>query len=178
MNKTLHDILIFAAGFGAGAFVMHHFFQKKYETYYGEKYEVERENLRQKEADMDKTIEERATQKSFEQLVGKYRTESNSEDVVEHAPIEIIEPDQFGEDDEYETSFLSYYADGKLVYDGEAEPLDEEDVKKTVGTEALAHIGEFMPSAIHVRNHNYHKDYEIMQVRQNWSDIDPNEEDE
>lgn len=45
-------------------------------------------------------------------------------------------------------------------------------------TEALAHIGEFMPSAIHVRNHNYHKDYEIMQVRQNWSDIDPNEEDE
>ena len=97
---------------------------------------------------------------------------------MEHAPIEIIEPDQFGEDDEYETRFLSYYADGKLVYDGEAEPLDEEDVKKTVGTEALTHIGEFMPSAIHVRNHNYHKDYEIMQVRQNWSDIDPNEEDE
>lgn len=178
MNKTLHDILIFAAGFGVGAFVVHCFFQKKYESYYGEKYEADRENLRQKEADMDKTIEERATQKSFEQLAGKYRTESDPEDVVEHDPIEIIEPDHFGEDDDYETCFLSYYADGKLVYDGEAEPLDEEDVKKTVGTEALTHIGEFMPSAIHVRNHNYHKDYEILRVRENWPGNHDDEEDE
>ena len=74
MNKTVRDILLFAAGFGAGALVMHTVFEKKYETYYGKRYEAERENLRQKEADMDKTIEERATQKSFEQLAGKYRT--------------------------------------------------------------------------------------------------------
>lgn len=71
MNKTVRDILLFAAGFGAGALVMHTVFEKKYETYYGKKYEAERENLRQKEADMDKTIEERATQKSFEQLALK-----------------------------------------------------------------------------------------------------------
>ena len=43
---------------------------------------------------MDKTIEERATQKSFEQLAGKYRTESDPEDVVAHEAIEVIEPDQ------------------------------------------------------------------------------------
>ena len=61
MNKTVRDILLFAAGFGAGALVMHTVFEKKYETYYGERYEAERENLRQKETDMDKTIEERAT---------------------------------------------------------------------------------------------------------------------
>lgn len=86
MNKTVRDILLFAAGFGAGALVMHTVFEKKYETYYGKKYEAERENLRQKEADMDKTIEERATQKSFEQLAGKYRTESDPEDVVNMSP--------------------------------------------------------------------------------------------
>lgn len=50
MNKTVRDILLFAAGFGAGALVMHTAFEKKYETYYGKKYEAERENLRQKEA--------------------------------------------------------------------------------------------------------------------------------
>ena len=45
MNKTVRDILLFAAGFGAGALVMHTVFEKKYETYYGERYEAERENL-------------------------------------------------------------------------------------------------------------------------------------
>ena len=94
MNKTVRDILLFAAGFGAGALVMHTVFEKKYEAYYSKQYEAERENLRQKEADMDKTIEERATQKSFEQLAGKYRTESDPEDVVAHEAIEVIEPDQ------------------------------------------------------------------------------------
>lgn len=47
MNKIVRDILLFAAGFGAGALVMHTVFEKKYETYYGERYEAERENLRQ-----------------------------------------------------------------------------------------------------------------------------------
>ena len=35
-----------------------------------------------------------------------------------------------------------------------------------------------MPSTIHVRNNNYHKDYEIIQVRQNWGDLYPEEEEE
>ena len=39
MNKTVRDILLFAAGFGAGALVMHTVFEKKYETYYGKRYE-------------------------------------------------------------------------------------------------------------------------------------------
>ena len=39
MNKTVRDILLFAAGFGAGALVMHTVFEKKYETYYGKQYE-------------------------------------------------------------------------------------------------------------------------------------------
>lgn len=148
MNKTVRDILLFAAGFGAGALVMHTVFEKKYETYYGKKYEAERENLRQKEADMDKTIEERATQKSFEQLAGKYRTESDPEDVVAHEAIEVIEPDQFGELDDYETSFLTYYADGKLVFDTEDQPVDDDDIPKIIGNEALDRIGEFAPNAV------------------------------
>ena len=158
MNKTVRDILLFAAGFGAGALVMHTVFEKKYETYYGKRYEAERENLRQKEADMDKTIEERATQKSFEQLAGKYRTESDPEDEVVHEAIEVIEPDQLGELDDYETSFLTYYADGTLAFDAENQPVDEDDIPKIIGNEALNRMGEFALSAVHVRNHNYHKD--------------------
>ena len=102
MNKTVRDILLFAAGFGAGALVMHTVFEKKYET---------------------------------------------------------------------------YYADGALVFDGESKPVDEDDLPTLIGTEALKHIGEFAPSMIHVRNNNYHKDYEILQAQQCWANV-LSEEDE
>ena len=176
MNRTINDILLFAAGFAGGVCFMHVVMQKKYQAHYDAQYQKDRAYLQQKEADMDREIEDKATQKSLEQLSGKYRTESAPEDTHLHDPIEIIEPDNFGEDDEYETSFLTYYADGKLVFDGEDEPVDEEDIPMLIGTEALNHFGEFMPSAVHVRNHNYHKDYEILQVRQNWSGLNPEEE--
>lgn len=148
---------------------MHTMLLKKYQEYADTQIEDVREHYAQKEADMDKTIEEKATQKSFEQLAGKYRTESDPEPVA-HAEIEIIQPDDFGSEDDYETSLLTYYADGKLVFDGENEPLDEDDISKTIGSEALKHFGEYMPSAVHVRNNNYHKDYEIIQSRQNWEE--------
>ena len=178
MNKIIREGLIFAAGFVGGACFMHMAFEKKYRAYYDERYEADRKYFEQKAADMDAEIETKATQKSMEQLVGKYRTESDPEDIVKHDEIEIIEPDCFGENDEYETSFLTFYADGKLVFDGEDKPVDDVDIPKLIGTEALKHFGEFMPSAIHVRNNNYHKDYEILQVRQNWCDLNPDEEDE
>lgn len=178
MNKTMRDILTFTLGFAAGACCMHTFLLKKYQEYADRQIEDVREHYKQKEADLDQEIEDRAMQKSMEQLAGKYRTESEPETGNLHDPIEIIEPDQFGDDDDYETRFLTYYADGKLVVDGEDEPVDEDDIPKMIGTEALKHFGEYMPSAVHVRNHNFHKDYEVLQIRQNWSDLHPDEEDE
>ena len=175
MNKTLRDILLFTAGFAGGAYFMHSLFRNKYQEYADKQIEDVRNHYKQKEADMDREIDKKATQKSFEQLAGKYRTESDPEQIV-HEPIEIIQPDNFGENDDYETSFLTYYADGVLAFDGEDQPVDEYDIPKLIGTEALNHFGEFMPCAIHVRNNNYHKDYEIMQVRQNWRDLYPEED--
>ena len=52
-----------------------------------------------------------------------------------HEAIEVIEPDQFGELDDYETSFLTYYADGKLVFDTEDQPVDDDDIPKIIGNE-------------------------------------------
>ena len=177
MNKTLRNVLIFGAGFAAGAYFMHTLFREKYQKYADAQIDDVRDHYRQKEADLDQVIEEKATAKSMEQLAGKYRTESDPEDVI-HDPIEIIEPDEFGMIDEYETRFLTYYGDGKLVFDEETMPVNDDDIPNLVGTEALKRFGEYMPSAIHVRNHNYHKDYEIMQVQQNWCDLHPEEEDE
>lgn len=178
MNRTIRDILFFGAGVSVGVCVMHTLFQKKYQKYYDERYETERRHLQEREADMEKEIEEKATQKSFEQLAGKYRTESDPEVNADHEPIEIIQPDDFSGDDEYETCFLSYYSDGKLVIDGEDTPLDDDSVTDMIGTDALKNFGVYMPSTVHVRNHKYMKDYEILQVRQNFCDVYQNEEDE
>lgn len=92
MNRTIRDILFFGAGVSVGVCVMHTLFQKKYQNYYDERYETERRHLQEREADMEKEIEEKATQKSFEQLAGKYRTESDPEVNADHEPIEIIQP--------------------------------------------------------------------------------------
>ena len=53
MNWTIRDILCFGMGFGAGVYMMHAMFQKKYRDYYDERYETERQHLREREADMD-----------------------------------------------------------------------------------------------------------------------------
>lgn len=49
---------------------------------------------------------------------------------------------------------------------------------KLSSTRSETDILEFMPNTIHVRNHNYHKDYEILQVNQSFCDLHPDEEDE
>lgn len=178
MKNAMHDILLFGAGFVAGAYFMHTVMRRAYD----EKYRKEAQDLKahweKREANLDEEVEKKANQKGFELAMGPYRTESDPEDIRKpEQAIEIIEPDEFGADENYETSFLSFYADGKLVFDGEDEPMDEDDISRAIGDEALKHFGEFMPSTIHVRNHNYHKDYEILQVNQSFCDLHPDEED-
>lgn len=175
MNKIIRDALIFAAGFGCGAFFMHTLFRKKYEEQAEKEINDVRDHYQQKEAEMDKVIEEKATKRSIEQLTGPYRTETEPEDLAEPDEIEILQPDEVGDTD-YEVTSLTYYADGKLVYDGEDKPVDEEDIPKILGTEALHRIGEFAPSMVCVRNNRFLKDCEVLQVRQNWCDLYPEEE--
>ena len=160
MKNAMHDILLFGAGFAAGAYFMHTVMRRAYDEKYRKEVQDLKAHWEKREANLDEEVEKKANQKGFEQA------------------IEIIEPDEFGADEDYETGFLSFYADGKLVFDGEDEPMDEDDISRTIGDEALKHFGEFMPSTIHVRNHNYHKDYEILQVNQSFCDLHPDEEDE
>ena len=87
MNRTIRDVLLFGAGFAAGAYVMHTVFRTKYQEYADAQIDDMRDHYRKKEADLDTMIEEKAQQKSMEQLTGKYRTESDPEDIVTHDPI-------------------------------------------------------------------------------------------
>ena len=68
MNRTIRDVLLFGAGFAAGAYVMHTVFRTKYQEYADAQIDDVRDHYRKKEADLDAMIEEKAQQKSMEQL--------------------------------------------------------------------------------------------------------------
>lgn len=150
MKNAMHDILLFGAGFAAGAYFMHTVMRRAYDEKYRKEVQDLKAHWEKREANLDEEVEKKANQKGFELAMGPYRTESDPEDIRKpEQAIEIIEPDEFGADEDYETGFLSFYADGKLVFDGEDEPMDEDDISRTIGDEALKHFGEFMPSTIH-----------------------------
>ncbi len=178
MNRIISAALIFAGGFALGAATAYAYLQKGSIERVNEQIEANRKHYLEREAELDNDISERAEKKAMELLSTKYRTESDPEYKPVREGIELIEPDDFGCEDDYETSFLTYYRDGELVFDGENEPVDENDICKVIGNEALKNFGKWMPSTIHVRNHNYHKDYEILQVRQPWGALNGEEDDE
>ena len=107
-------------------------------------------------------------------MSGPYRQEEDPEKPT-HEPleaIEIIPSDEFGNEDDYETSFLTYYADGVMTYDSDGSRV--EDIEKVIGPKALDNFGADEPDLVHVRNHNYRKDYEVLKVRNKYADLYPN----
>ena len=79
----------------------------------------------------------------------------------------IIDPSEFGEDPEYDTMTLTYFADGVLVDDVD-EVIEEPDI--VVGLENLKVFEEFGASSIYVRNDIYKTDYEV--IRDDWNHSD------
>lgn len=80
----------------------------------------------------------------------------------------IIDPSEFGEDPEYDTMTLTYFADGVLVDDVD-EVIEEPDI--VVGLENLKVFEEFGASSIYVRNDIYKTDYEVIRDDWNYSDL-------
>lgn len=83
----------------------------------------------------------------------------------------IIDPSEFGEDPEYDTMTLTYFADGVLVDDVD-EVIEEPDI--VVGLENLKVFEEFGASSIYVRNDIYKTDYEV--IRDDWNHSDLKEQ--
>lgn len=80
----------------------------------------------------------------------------------------VISPDEFGEDDEYETISLCYYADGVLTDDND-EPI--ENVDEIVGVESLTRFGEYEDDSVFVRNKRLKTDYEILLDLRPYSEV-------
>lgn len=96
-----------------------------------------------------------------------YSTKKEEKEECDVCEPYVISPEEFDENEDYETVSLTYYADGVLT--------DEfgnviEDVEGMVGKESLTHFGEYEEDSVFVRNDSLKTDYEILRDTYNYSD--------
>lgn len=183
----MKGLLIFAAGLAVGAVAGAVIVKNKVladakaeieevrDYYRSQRGEVQREEVEEVKEVVEETIDrvqdmikEHDNKKehvNYNKLVQNYNPSKN---VVEYDDPFIIDPSEFGENPEYDTETLTYFADGVLVDDVD-DVIEEPDI--VVGLENLKVFEEYGASSVYVRNDIYKTDYEIIRDDWNYSDL-------
>lgn len=82
----------------------------------------------------------------------------------------VIEPERFGEYNEYGTKTLTYYADNILT-DEIDNPITSEEMVTMIGPDALDHFGEYEDDSVYIRDEMNEMDYEILKSEKKFSEI-------
>ena len=104
---------------------------------------------------------------NYNQIAKMYMTKETPKQSLYDDPF-VIDPSEFGENPEYDTETLTYFADGVLVDDVD-DVIEEPDI--VVGLENLKVFEEFGATTVYVRNDIYKTDYEIIRDDWNYSDL-------
>ena len=82
--------------------------------------------------------------------------------------ISVIDPDEFGEEEDYDTVVFYYTSDGLLITEN-----DElvEDMEHKVGFRALETFGRYEDDAVHVKNDNIKTYFEILKDERKYSEM-------
>ncbi len=176
MNNKLAFVLGLAIGGVVGAVASWHIAKDKYKKIADEEIASVKEAFSQARTEKTEEPTEEKTEvkipvelpEEYIQLTKKY---TNGEELTmskDQRPY-IIDPEEFGDHENYETETLVYYADGVLAkFSGEV----VEDVGNTIGSDSLNHFGENEndPDTVYVRNDILQYDYEIMKDIGKFSD--------
>lgn len=152
-NQTLIFIGGMAVGTIVGAFGYNHYIKKHLESEYLKNALVEALDTK-----FDKDGVEHLRRNYVQSHNGSsdlYYNKNQSEDSAPH----IITPEEFGENEEYDTISLTLYSDGILADDAD-KPID--DVDEVIDKESLEHFGEYEDDSIFVRNDKLKCDYEVL----------------
>lgn len=180
MNKSIVNVLIFAAGAAIGSAVTWKFVETKYKRIAQEEIDSVKEVFSRRKK--EETVEEATppTEDVSEEPDDPYKIPDNVNELytkilgregyteekggVEKMPVEnprIITPEEFAENPAYDTVSLTYYEDD--VYEDEWGVIySKEDIKETVGLDAVNHFGEYEEDSVFVRNDEMLTDYEIL----------------
>ena len=183
LSSFMKSVLIFGAGVLTGAYYMHTRMRSEYQAFadeqindikdcYKEKEEKLRKDFEDRTDKMNAEVEEKATKMGIDyalHTLNLQNADGTSIYDTKTSMCEIIKPEEFGKNDDYSCRWLTYYADGWLADDEGGSLID--DVDRFVGPNAIRNIGRYTPDIVHVRNHMFHKDYEIARSLSNFSDI-------
>ena len=136
--------------------------EEKEEVKEVEKKEYELKDIQVK--DEPKTEKEHT---NYSQITKMYMSKDEFQSPMYDDPF-VIDPSEFGENPEYDTETLTYFADGVLVDDVD-DVIEEPDI--VVGLENLKIFEEFGATTVYVRNDIYKTDYEIIRDDWNYSDL-------
>ena len=140
--------------------------------YYKSKKESKKEEVKEEQVE-EQPKEEK---EEYKEIVNNYVNYNKIEQpkvqtMLEDEPY-IIDVDEFGMNEEYDTMCLTYFADGVLVDDSD-EVVEDPDV--VVGLDNLKIFEEFGASAVYVRNEVWKTDFEILKDDWNWADLQETE---
>lgn len=98
---------------------------------------------------------------------GRYPWEKSEIKEADDMKPHIIEPEYYGENEEYDQVSMTLYADGILAYDDGDVIVENEE--RLIG-DALEHMGEFEDDAIHVVDREKEIYYEILADERKYED--------
>lgn len=159
----------FIAGAAAGSLAVWQYAKKKYERIAQEEIDSVKRSFAKRMASCEKQVEsisEDAEMHEYHKAVENLGYVKKEVDIMD-MPY-VITPEEFGQNENYETISLTYYADGILADDG-----DEmvEDVENLVGFDSLNHFGEYEDDSVFVRNDRLKCDYEILLDHRKYTEI-------
>lgn len=183
-SSFVSTVIALAVGFAVGAYYQDRKVKAKYmqqaQKFADEQIEDVRKMYQERLDNLDAEVESKAREKGIDfamQHLDLQKADGTSIYDTTARTYEIIKPEEFGAFDEYQMSFLTYYADDILAYDNNG--IIEEDPERLVGPDALDNFGTYEADIVHVRNHLYRRDLEITRSENRYSDIygDVDEED-
>ena len=192
----MKNLLCFVAGAAIGSVVTWKLIEKKYkdladeeiesviETFKNRKPRITKDNVKEtvekvinkykepKEIVEDIVTAERYSIENEEEIdeddESNYTVNIDNDDTV-ITPY-VIEPEQFGEYNEYGTKTLTYYADNVLT-DEIDNPITSEEMITMIGPDALDHFGEYEDDSVYIRDEMNEMDYEILKSEKKFSEI-------
>lgn len=155
MNKQTINYSLFVVGCIIGCIATRAYLSKKY----GQEIDrMEEEYLTLVDTATDCVVErQQIIDKQNQQLVRTYPKDI-PDDEASGKPY-TIQPEQFGEEDEYDAITLTYYKDGILADDNDALV---ENIDFVVGAELLDEFDDDSDGSMFVRNDTLKCDYEIL----------------
>lgn len=177
MSNGLKNTIIFVLGAAAGAAVTWKVLKTKYEQIVQEEIDSFKEMMSKKHGvivnEDDESEREEELIKEYEMMTGEYSANTDkkggSEPVLKDRDyITIIAPDEFAEDDDYDTESLIYYADEQLA-DDRGNLIEE--IDDLVGDDFANYFGEFEDNAVYFRNDKYKTYYEVVRDYRRYGDI-------